>query len=168
MLILSFSVADALATKRDGGSQRRLCHYLVCMTGVDVNIGTGVDYRSAFPNDFLITDSVFPGEGVPVADSKALEHCDCAGSCSSNSRSCACVIRQRKWAEQGFKESGTWGFMYDTRRRLKILDYPIFECNDRCSCSDSCINRVSRRMLYFATRSRCICLRLYNKDGNAM
>ncbi|KAI0665962.1 hypothetical protein C8Q78DRAFT_985350 [Trametes maxima] len=96
-----------------------------------------VDEEPTPPLEFYYSNLMWHGEGVPKPDLDNLQGCDCIGPCDPASKTCACAKRQQKfWTEGGE------AFIYDKRRRLRTHQYPIFECNMNCGCSDDCQNRV--------------------------
>lgn len=103
-----------------------------------IRIINDIDDESTPPFEFYYSNKRWHGEGVPKPDLENLQGCDCNGRCDRNSETCACMKRQRQFLE----DTGITGFIYDERRRLRTHEYPIFECNSHCRCSDDCINRV--------------------------
>ncbi|KAI0958679.1 hypothetical protein AcV7_004427 [Taiwanofungus camphoratus] len=97
-----------------------------------------VDDELTPPYEFHYSNLMWHGKGVPRPDTENLKGCNCHGPCDPNSRTCSCVKRQ----QQLVVDSGISGFIYDNKGRLRHHDYPIFECNDMCGCSDDCKNRV--------------------------
>lgn len=66
--------------------------------------------------------------------------CGCVGGCSTRSRTCACLKRQK----EAFKAAGLAGlFNYSPAGSLQDHRLPVFECTPACSCDASCMNRVS-------------------------
>lgn len=106
-----------------------------------IRIINDIDDESTPPFEFYYSNKRWHGEGVPKPDLENLQGCDCNGRCDRNSETCACMKRQRQFLE----DTGITGFIYDERRRLRTHEYPIFECNSHCRCSDDCINRVVQR-----------------------
>lgn len=101
-----------------------------------VHIVNEVDDEPTPPLEFYYSNLMWHGEGVPKPDHDNLPGCDCIGPCDPASKTCACVKRQRdfKW-DRG-------GFIYDKKGKLRATEYPIFECNMNCACSEECMNRV--------------------------
>ncbi|OCH88882.1 SET domain-containing protein [Obba rivulosa] len=95
-----------------------------------------IDDELTPPYEFHYSNLLWHGPGVPLPDEKNLVGCDCIGPCDPLSKTCACVQRQQQ--ECDFIN----GFLYDARGRLRVHEYPIFECNAMCGCSEDCINRV--------------------------
>ena len=89
--------------------------------------------------EFYYTNKVWHGEGVPPPDWENLKGCDCFGPCDPYG-DCACAKRQREIMQEHITLNG---FVYNEKRKLKYHSFPIFECNDKCQCSDDCKNRVS-------------------------
>ncbi|KAI8993916.1 SET domain-containing protein, partial [Trametes punicea] len=96
-----------------------------------------VDDEPTPPLEFYYSNLMWHGEGVPKPDLENLQGCDCIGPCDPASKTCACVKRQRK-----YWDGGSSGFIYDRKGKLRAHEYPIFECNMNCSCSEDCPNRV--------------------------
>lgn len=96
-----------------------------------------VDSDPTPPWEFHYSNKMWHGEGVPPPDMENLVGCDCVGKCDPRSKTCKCLAKQRN-------ETGgvTPDFMYDPKGKLKLPDYPIYECNDLCGCGDGCRNRV--------------------------
>ncbi|KAF9220528.1 SET domain-containing protein [Gyrodon lividus] len=98
--------------------------------------------------EFVYTNEMWLGEGVPPPDVKNLKSCGCVGKCDPKSKTCACAKRQLEWLQHYIDAdifSATWPgspFVYDHRGILQRPDCPIFECNQFCSCDDDCPNRV--------------------------
>ncbi|KAA1475194.1 SET domain-containing protein, partial [Dentipellis sp. KUC8613] len=90
------------------------------------------------PWEFHYSNHMWHARGVPPPDLQNLRGCGCEGVCDPRSKTCSCMIRQQKYLE----ETAIQGCIYDDRGRLKVHDYPIFECNDLCGCLDECKNRV--------------------------
>ncbi|KAI0779687.1 SET domain-containing protein [Fomes fomentarius] len=97
-----------------------------------------VDDEPTPPLEFYYSNLMWHGKGVPKPDYDNLQGCDCVGPCDPMSKTCSCVRRQK----EGMKESGLSGFIYDKKGRLRATEYPVFECNMNCGCSDDCLNRV--------------------------
>lgn len=104
-----------------------------------IEIINEVDNDPTPPWEFHYTNKMWHGEGVPPPDITGLTNCSCVGKCDPKSKTCACVKRQQQYTSEVIPD-----FAYDSRGRLKLPDYPIFECNTLCGCDDDCQNRVSR------------------------
>lgn len=102
----------------------------------DIEILNNVDHEPTPLFEFIYSNRVWYGEGVPLPDYSKLKGCDCIGRCDPKSKTCACAKRQRKYL--GNED----GCVYEKNGRLKHPRYPIFECNELCSCDDDCRNRV--------------------------
>ncbi|KZT28936.1 SET domain-containing protein [Neolentinus lepideus HHB14362 ss-1] len=98
------------------------------------------DDETSPPWEFHYSNHMWHGEGVPAPEYSKVR-CSCKGPCDPKSKTCACLRRQEGYTRDA---EGAKGFMYDNKGRLnmKLMQYPIFECNDLCSCSDECRNRV--------------------------
>ncbi len=97
-----------------------------------------VDDEPTPPLEFYYSNLMWHGKGVPKPDYDNLQGCDCVGPCDPMSKTCSCVRRQK----EVMKQSGLSGFIYDKKGRLRATEYPVFECNMNCGCSDDCLNRV--------------------------
>lgn len=85
--------------------------------------------------EFLYTNQMWYGEGVPGPDRTSLRSCSCIGKCDP--ATCKCAVKARPFTE------GQTKFMYDQNGCLyDIPGYPIFECNSWCGCDEDCPNRV--------------------------
>lgn len=90
--------------------------------------------------DFTYTNLLVRGDGVPKPPKASdLEGCGCVGGCRSDADACSCAQRNMQFAEA----RDTTGFLYDSQGCLQEFQFPIFECNEACSCADYCNNRVS-------------------------
>jgi len=101
------------------------------------------------PFEFLWTNNLILGHNVP-ASAKQTEGCDCCGPCDPYSETCACIQRQKKWRREWDIPDG--GFLYNADGTLKDdHQFPVFECNETCGCSRSCMNRASIRFISIIT-----------------
>lgn len=81
------------------------------------------------PTSFTYVQDYLPGEGITIPDDP-LVGCDCQPACSPDSGNCC-----------GKKAGAT--FAYGPDQRLIVpVGTPIYECNKRCNCDISCLNRV--------------------------
>ncbi|KIJ38438.1 hypothetical protein M422DRAFT_49976 [Sphaerobolus stellatus SS14] len=109
------------------------------------------------PWEFYYTNKIMRGAGVPKSDMSKLKGCGCIGPCDPKSKTCTCIKRQKKWAD----DSSVKGFLYNKKEKLTTdKGYPIFECNDACECSEDCMNRVIGR-----GRKAEISIQLTDKKG---
>ena len=109
-----------------------------------IRIINTIDDEVSPPIEFHYSNHMWHGEGVPLPDFSKLPHCDCfGGKCDPNSTTCTCVQRQRKYLDEGMT-----GFIYDESGRLRVHDYPIFECNALCGCMEDCSNRVCVHLIF--------------------
>lgn len=97
------------------------------------------------PFEFYYTNRMYHGHGVPPPDYRNLQGCECIDKCDPRSKTCACVKRQRQIFEK--QEDDHQGFVYDDKGRVQRHQFPIFECNDACGCTEACPNRVSSLLL---------------------
>ncbi|KAH9476035.1 Histone-lysine N-methyltransferase, H3 lysine-9 specific [Psilocybe cubensis] len=103
-----------------------------------IRVINDLDDEPTPPWEFHYTNEMWHGKDVPAPDMKSLISCTCKGGCSPKSKTCACLIRQRKESD----DPNISEFAYDKHGRLRTPEYPIFECNDLCGCGDECRNRV--------------------------
>ncbi|KAF8661635.1 hypothetical protein AX16_001277 [Volvariella volvacea WC 439] len=102
-----------------------------------IEIINDVDTEVTPPWEFYYSNKMWHAEGVPPPDIAGLVGCDCVGRCDPRSKTCKCLQRQREFSGEISPD-----FAYDARGKLKTPDYPIFECNTLCGCSEDCRNRV--------------------------
>lgn len=101
--------------------------------------------------EFVYTNQMWYGEGVPAPDIKNLKSCGCVGRCDPKSKTCGCAKRQRHHLKRYIENNTipkTWNgvpFLYDNKGSLQFFGMPIFECNDFCGCDEDCPNRVVQR-----------------------
>ena len=99
------------------------------------------------PINFTYVNDYLPGEGITIPEDP-LVGCDCQPACSPDSGNC-CV-----------KKSGAT-FAYGPDKLLIVpVGTPIYECNKRCECGPSCLNRVVQNGLtvnlcIFRTSNSC-------------
>ncbi|KAM5531648.1 hypothetical protein V8D89_014700 [Ganoderma adspersum] len=101
-----------------------------------IRVINDVDDEPTPPMEFYYSNLMWHSTNVPRPDFDALKGCGCVGACDPLSKTCACARRQRE------HHDGTVGFLYDQKGKLINHEYPIFECNINCGCSDNCPNRV--------------------------
>jgi histone-lysine N-methyltransferase SUV39H len=104
-----------------------------------IGVYNNVDDEPSPPFEFYYSNLMWHGEGVPPPDWENLEGCDCFGVCDPYG-DCACARRQKEAMGDHYALNG---FIYDAKGKLKIHNFPIIECNDKCQCTDDCKNRVS-------------------------
>jgi len=102
----------------------------------EIEIINEVDAESSPVFEFNYSNRMWYGEDLAMPDYSKLKGCECIGRCDPKSRTCACARKTRSYLE-------TDGCVYEKNGRLKYPRYPIFECNDLCSCDEHCRNRVS-------------------------
>ena len=110
-----------------------------------IRIVNDVDQEPAPAFSFHYTNRMYHTNGVALPDPTSLQGCDCIGPCSPESATCSCVLRQMDYIRSAVPEEVGVGFAYDLdgRIRTQFIEYPIFECNAACRCSNDCLNRVS-------------------------
>lgn len=80
------------------------------------------------PLDFNYINDNIAGNGI-IIPNDPLIGCDCGDTCYSRTKCCG-------------QNSGSL-FAYNKKKRIKVPPgTPIFECNDRCKCGPTCMNRV--------------------------
>ena len=94
------------------------------------------DMYEHIDTSLLYTSTSIPGIGCPeLFDEEFSEGCNCSSnSCCTNAFACGCIKGNM--------------LVYDENLQLKwpVPTYPIFECNEKCSCSQhSCRNRSIQR-----------------------
>ncbi|KAK7692716.1 hypothetical protein QCA50_004349 [Cerrena zonata] len=104
-----------------------------------IDIVNTVDNEPTPAYEFHYTNLMWHSENVGKPDFDALQGCGCRGVC--NPKRCACAKRQREQLDYD-PELKDYGFVYDKNKRLRVHQYPIFECNAFCGCDDDCQNRV--------------------------
>lgn len=116
-----------------------------------ISVINEVTDEGAPPWEFVYTNQMWYGEGVPSPDIKNLKSCGCVGRCDPKSKMCGCAKRQRHQLKRYITDNtipDTWNgvpFMYDSKGSLQFFGMPIFECNDFCGCDEDCPNRVVQR-----------------------
>jgi histone-lysine N-methyltransferase SUV39H len=98
------------------------------------------------PNwEFLYTNQMWHGEGVPPPDRTNLASCSCVGKCDPTKCSCAGKLRPyAQGAQQSMYNGKGCIDVTSTAYGMNIFLLPVFECNAFCGCDDDCPNRVSR------------------------
>jgi len=102
----------------------------------EIEIINEVDAEPSPLFEFNYSNRMWYDEGLTMPDYSKLKGCDCIGQCDPKSRTCACARKTRSYLEID-------GCVYEKNGRLKHPRYPIFECNDLCSCDEHCRNRVN-------------------------
>jgi histone-lysine N-methyltransferase SUV39H len=116
-----------------------------------ISVINEVTDEGAPPWEFVYTNQMWYGEGVPPPDIKNLKSCGCVGRCDPKSKTCGCAKRQRHHLKRYIANNtipNTWNgvpFLYDSKGSLQFFGMPIFECNDFCGCDEDCPNRVVQR-----------------------
>ncbi|KAH8120620.1 hypothetical protein DFH11DRAFT_1561071 [Phellopilus nigrolimitatus] len=105
-----------------------------------IRVINNVDEEATPKFEFYYTNFLWHADDVPPPEYASLKGCDCIGKCDPNSKTCACLKRQREAFVKGGYDLN--GFIYNEKGRLRVEGFPIFECNDACGCTDDCRNRV--------------------------
>ncbi len=87
--------------------------------------------------EFHYSNHMWYGGDVPSPDLDNLIGCDCIGRCNPKKRSCRCSERQHSVYSEMDSD-----FIYNPDKTLIYHNVAIHECNDLCSCDDTCPNRV--------------------------
>lgn len=69
---------------------------------------------------------------------QSMSCCDCEDDCSDRGR-CSCWQLTMPNPRNSLE-----GFGYEHKRLLSFISSGIFECNEKCKCSDKCSNRVAQ------------------------
>ncbi|KAJ8590675.1 SET domain-containing protein [Rhizopogon salebrosus TDB-379] len=113
-----------------------------------ISVINDVTDEGAPPWEFVYTNQMWYGEGVPPPDTKNLKSCGCVGRCDPKSKTCSCAKRQHRHLKTYIEDRTipkTWNgapFVYDGKGCLQWFGLPIFECNAFCGCDEDCPNRV--------------------------
>lgn len=118
-----------------------------------IRVINDVDDEPTPPMEFYYSNLMWHSTNVPPPNFDELKGCGCVGKCDPLSKTCACARRQRE------HHDGTAGFLYDQKGKLINHEYPIFECNINCGCSDNCPNRV-RDLIYLLSACNLIGLQV--------
>lgn len=108
-----------------------------------IKIVNNVDDELTPPIEFHYTNLMYHTNGVPRPDFDGLKGCGCRGGCDPYSKTCSCAAKQLE--ETAYYLDGR-GFGYTEAGTLVHTRIPVFECNAKCGCDESCQNRV--RLLY--------------------
>lgn len=91
------------------------------------------DFYEHLDPSIVYTSSSIPGSGCPdYFYEEFLEGCICTGT-NCLEHSCTCL----KDVEHSYDE--------DKKLKWPLSSYPIFECNTKCNCSQTCKNRVIQK-----------------------
>ncbi|KAI5706070.1 histone-lysine N-methyltransferase Su(var)3-9-like isoform X2 [Diaphorina citri] len=103
-----------------------------CETAARLTLENNFDLESP-PMDFTYIPSSVPRDGVVVTDDPVI-WCECRGNCVSNRDACCSDLNDADFA-------------YSRRtKRLKLeKGTPIYECNKKCACDETCLNRVVQK-----------------------
>ncbi|KAF8308267.1 SET domain-containing protein [Clavulina sp. PMI_390] len=101
-----------------------------------------VDAEPCPPMDFLFTNKLIFGEGVPDLTKNA-GGCTCEGVCEPLAGKCLCAGLQAAYYDAAHDgETLQTGWMYTEDGRLKEFNTRVVECNEHCGCSPDCYNKV--------------------------
>ncbi|GBP42982.1 Histone-lysine N-methyltransferase eggless [Eumeta japonica] len=102
-------------------------------------------YDSSLPEFCSYSTERTPTAGVPLnTDPEFLCGCDCTDDCQDRSK-CACWKMTLEGARTIGMEGENIGYVY--KRLLQPLTSGIYECNSRCKCRHTCLNRVAQHPL---------------------
>ncbi|XP_060858818.1 histone-lysine N-methyltransferase SETDB1-like [Metopolophium dirhodum] len=107
--------------------------------------------------DYITTRQPMQGVHINV-ESEFLCRCDCTDNCQDKLK-CACwqmTIEGQKSFPDPYKDPNIG---YDHRRLAEQVVTGIYECNKKCKCSSSCLNRVvqnplSQKLQLFFTKNK--------------
>lgn len=94
------------------------------------------------PWEFYYTNRMVYGHKVARGDKSKLKGCDCVSGCASDSATCACLQRQRRYFRLQGRHFDSYGFNYNAQGRIIDYRFPVFECNEECGCDETCLNKV--------------------------
>ncbi|KAL0957092.1 hypothetical protein HGRIS_003187 [Hohenbuehelia grisea] len=104
-----------------------------------IEIVNNVDDEPCPPTaGFVYSNELRHHPDVPPPMKRSLVSCDCEPRCDPK-RPCSCLLRHHDFLDV---LEDAQDFVYDGKGRVKRWDLPIFECNDKCGCDDTCRNRV--------------------------
>lgn len=109
-----------------------------------ITVANTVNADPCPPWEFHYTNKLLYGQNVRRGDPAKLKGCNCVGGCRPDSKTCSCLKRQYRYLRLN-NDISFRGFIYNEDGTIRVLDFPIFECNDACGCDESCMNRVVQR-----------------------
>ncbi|XP_073965204.1 uncharacterized protein [Choristoneura fumiferana] len=102
-------------------------------------------YDDSLPEFCSYNTERTPTAGVPLnLDPEFLCGCDCTDDCADKSK-CACWKMTLEGARTIGLDSDEVGYVY--KRLPDPLPSGIYECNSRCKCRQTCLNRVAQHPL---------------------
>ncbi|XP_063372227.1 uncharacterized protein LOC134660417 [Cydia amplana] len=102
-------------------------------------------YDSSLPEFCSYNTERTPTAGVPLnLDPEFLCGCDCTDDCADKSK-CACWKMTLEGARTIGLDTTEVGYVY--KRLPEPLPSGIYECNSRCKCKQTCLNRVAQHPL---------------------
>ena len=130
------------------------------LTGPLVRVVNNIDDVSLPSNFEFINESII-GDGVETVDRAFMYGCDCKGPDNCEEEACSCFLQ----AEESDDDELPFPYAKSRRNRGCLRNFylenrhHICECNERCSCSASCMNKVIQRgrqipLEIFRTRNR--------------
>jgi histone-lysine N-methyltransferase SUV39H len=140
----------------DFAEEEKRCHYCQIRSfKTDATAKTSMvnhvkgDYHVIDAN-FVFIESSIVREGVEEPDDAALSGCSCTTrlECMKDSCSCLTEVVPPEEATDNSKINAYHGTGYlkgCLRRYWLENNLPIYECSDKCSCDESCANRVVGR-----------------------
>ncbi|XP_075165792.1 SET domain bifurcated histone lysine methyltransferase eggless [Haematobia irritans] len=104
-------------------------------------------YDNTLPPECKYSAKVIPTEGVHInTDPEFFAGCDCEDDCSDKSK-CSCWQLTLAGAKYGNPNTPPEEVGYQYKRLLEHVPTGIYECNVRCKCKKSCLNRVVQHSL---------------------
>ncbi|XP_063545525.1 uncharacterized protein LOC134753545 [Cydia strobilella] len=102
-------------------------------------------YDSSLPEFCSYNTERTPTAGVPLnIDPEFLCGCDCTDDCADKTK-CACWKMTLEGARTIGLDTSEVGYVY--KRLPEPLSSGIYECNSRCKCKQTCLNRVAQHPL---------------------
>lgn len=99
-------------------------------------------YDNSMPPPCTYSAKRIPTEGVNLnCDPEFLCGCDCTDDCLDKSK-CACWKLTLQGAKYGNPDTPIEDIGYQYKRLNEPVPTGIYECNSRCKCKASCLNRV--------------------------
>jgi hypothetical protein len=106
-----------------------------------IQIWNPVDDEPCPTFEFIYSNEMYYDKDIGGPDYKNLKGCDCIGGCKPDSKTCSCLARQEYWTADK-RDFRFKGFAYDNEGLIQDQSFPTFECNWKCGCDETCMNRV--------------------------
>ncbi|EKD15740.1 SET domain-containing protein [Drepanopeziza brunnea f. sp. 'multigermtubi' MB_m1] len=146
--------------------QEEKCHY--CQFGKfnshklhPISIIFQDNTKLVIPKDFVFIEKSIPVEGVRFAEDEYLNGCECESDAQCMGSMCDPCLGDVDRVPKGGKP-GAYHVSGDKKGCLRgwMLEsrLPIYECHEKCTCSDKCPNRV-------VGRGRKVALQIFPTSG---